>query len=114
MLHIVAWSAPLNIRQVSIFFSVYIFFQVWNQINARSLTPETHAFHRLFANPTFLVIVGLIAVGQILITNTPFLGAIFKVEPLGLIDWAVILVSTASVLVFAEAWRRWRLAAGKR
>ena len=114
MLHIVAWSAPLNIRQVSIFFSVYIFFQVWNQINARSLTPETHAFHRLFANPTFLVIAALIAVGQILITNTPFLGAIFKVEPLGLIDWAVILVSTASVLVFAEAWRRWRLAAGKR
>ena len=33
-------STELNIRQVSIFFTVYVFFQVWNQINCRSLTPD--------------------------------------------------------------------------
>src|SRR5262249_49374026 len=54
--------APLNVRQVSIFFSVYIFFQVWNQINSRALTPETSGLRRLFANPTFLLILATIAV----------------------------------------------------
>src|SRR5262249_4690952 len=35
----------LTTRQVSIFFSVYVFFQVWNQINCRSLTPDVSGFH---------------------------------------------------------------------
>jgi Ca2+-transporting ATPase len=105
---------PLNVRQVSIFFTVYIFFQVWNQINSRSLTPETSGFHRLFRNPVFLAIVGTIAVVQVLIVSVPFLGAIFKVEPLGVVDWLAILIGTASVLAFAEAWRRVRLAREKR
>src|SRR5581483_2573287 len=29
----------LTVRQVSIFFTLYVFFQVWNQINCRSLAP---------------------------------------------------------------------------
>ena len=32
--------APLSTRQVTIFFTTYVLFQVWNQINCRSLTPE--------------------------------------------------------------------------
>ena len=34
---------------------------------------------------------------------------VFRVEPLGLLDWALILVGTASVLLFAEVWRQVRL-----
>jgi Ca2+-transporting ATPase len=45
---------PLTIRQVTIFFTVYVFFQVWNQINCRSLTPDQSGLKRLFANPVFL------------------------------------------------------------
>ena len=101
--------APLNVRQVTIFFTVYIFFQVWNQINCRSLTPESSGFTHLFANPAFLVIAGLVAVGQLLIVSVPWLGAIFKTEPLGVVDWLLILAGTASVLVFAEVTRRMRL-----
>ena len=102
---------PLTIRQVSIFFAVYVFFQVWNQINSRSLAPEESGFARLFSNPTFLFIAGLIAVGQVALTSIPWLADVFKVEPLGVLDWLVIIASTASVLVFAEVWRRVRLAA---
>ena len=57
---------PLNIRQVSIFFTVYVFFQVWNQINARSLTPDMSGFSGLFKNRTFLAIAGTVAVVQAL------------------------------------------------
>jgi Ca2+-transporting ATPase len=99
----------LTVRQVSIFFAVYVFFQVWNQINCRSLTPENSGFYRLFDNPTFLTIVGIIAVGQVALTSIPPLAAVFKVQPLGWLDWVVIIAGTSSVLLFAEVWRRVRL-----
>jgi Ca2+-transporting ATPase len=101
----------LTVRQVSIFFAVYVFFQVWNQINCRSLDPRESGFYRLFSNPAFLTIASLIAVGQIALTSIPPLAAVFKVQPLGVIDWLCIIAGTASVLVFAEVWRRVRLQA---
>jgi Ca2+-transporting ATPase len=102
---------PLTVRQVTIFFTVYIFFQVWNQINCRSLVPEESGLRGLTRNPTFLMIAGTVAVVQALIVSVPFIGAVFKVEPLGLLDWVLILAGTASVLVFAAVARRIRLAA---
>ena len=105
------WSFdPLNIRQVSIFFTVYVFFQVWNQINCRSLTPDTSGLSGILNNPTFLTIAGTVAVVQVLIISTPGLGRIFQVEPLSVLDWVCILAGTASVLVFGEIARRIRLA----
>jgi Ca2+-transporting ATPase len=105
------WKFSVDIRQVSIFFTLYIFFQVWNEFNSRSLRPEVHAFSGIRNNPTFLMIVGLIAAVQVLIVSVPFVGAVFKVEPLGPLDWLVIVAGTASVLVFAEVVRRVRLVA---
>jgi Ca2+-transporting ATPase len=93
--------------QVSLFFSIYVFFQVWNQINARSLTPETSGFHRILANPTFLAIAAAVAIGQVLIVT--FGGTVFKVEPLGPLIWLAIIAFTSTVLIFAEIARRIRL-----
>jgi P-type Ca2+ transporter type 2C len=98
--------SPLTVRQVTIFFSVYVFFQVWNQINCRSLSPQESGFHRLFENPQFLMIASLTVVGQVAIVTLG--GMIFHVEPLGVVDWLVIAACTASVLVFAEVARRVR------
>jgi Ca2+-transporting ATPase len=95
--------APLNIRQVSIFFTVYVFFQVWNQINCRSLTPGRSGLAGLFRNPAFLTIASLTLLVQILIIT--FGGTVFKVEPLGLLDWLAIAAATASVLFFVELMR---------
>jgi Ca2+-transporting ATPase len=108
------WSKDfpeLTVRQVSIFFTVYVFFQVWNQINCRSLVPEASGFRGLRNNPTFLTIAGTVAVVQALIISVPYIGHVFKVEPLSVVDWLLILAGTASVLVFAEVMRRVRLAA---
>ena len=44
--------------------------------------------HRLFENPKFLAIASLTVVGQVLIVTLG--GEVFKVEPLGVIDWLVI------------------------
>jgi Ca2+-transporting ATPase len=95
----------LSVRQVSIFFSVYVFFQVWNQVNCRSLAPDESGLSGLGRNPAFLAIAGTVALVQVLIVSVPFLAGLFKVGPLGLVDWLGIVGATASVLVFAEAAR---------
>jgi Ca2+-transporting ATPase len=95
-------------RQVSLFFSIYVFFQVWNQINARSLTPDMGGFQRIFENPTFLAIAAIVAIGQIAIVT--FGGTVFKVEPLGVWDWLGVIGLTSIILVFAEIARQIRLA----
>jgi len=99
----------LTTRQVSIFFTVFVLFQVWNEINCRSLVPEISGLSGLFRNPVFLSIAGLIVLGQILIV-TFGCETVFKVEPLGVVDWLLIALGTSSVLVFAEAARRIRMA----
>jgi Ca2+-transporting ATPase len=94
----------LTVRQVSIFFTVYIFFQVWNEINCRSLVPDVSGLAGLTRNAVFLGIIGVIVVVQFLIVT--FAGGLFKVEPLGAVDWLAIVAATASVLVFREVARR--------
>ena len=93
----------LSVRQVALFFTVYVFFQVWNQINCRSLTPTVSGLWGLHRNPLFLAIASLTVIGQVLIIR--FGGRVFAVEPLAVLDWLVIAAATASVLVFAEVAR---------
>jgi Ca2+-transporting ATPase len=98
----------LTYWQVALFFSVYVFFQVWNEINCRSLSPEVSGFYRLFRNWVFLGIVGLIVVVQILIVSVG--GRIFEVAPLGPWTWLAVIVATSSVVLYAEVVRQIRLA----
>ncbi|AWM38602.1 Calcium-transporting ATPase [Gemmata obscuriglobus] len=96
----------LTLRQVTLFFSVYVFFQVWNQINCRSLDPGESGLRGLFANRQFLLIAALTVVGQVLIVT--FGGKVFNVAPLGVLDWLAVAAGTSSVLLFAEVARRVR------
>jgi P-type Ca2+ transporter type 2C len=99
-------NVELSTRNATIFFTVYVFFQVWNQINCRSLDPAVPGWRGLFKNPFFLVIASATVIGQVLIVN---LGAsTFAVEPLGWLDWLWITVGTSSVLLFAEVCRWFR------
>jgi Ca2+-transporting ATPase len=97
---------PLNVRQVSLFFTLYVLFQVWNMINCRSLTPAVSGLRGVWRNRAFLAIMGAIVVGQVLIVSVG--GPVFAVEPLRAMDWLVLGLATSSVLVFAEIVRRLR------
>jgi Ca2+-transporting ATPase len=101
-------QVEFTVYQVTLFFTIYVFFQVWNQINCRSLSPEVSGLRGLWRNPYFLVIASLTIIGQVLIVT--FGGAVFDVEPLRLSDWIAIAVATSSVLVFAEIARQVRKA----
>jgi Ca2+-transporting ATPase len=97
---------PLNVRQVSLFFTAYVLFQVWNMINCRSLTPAVSGLWGAWRNRAFLGIMAAIVVGQVAIVT--FGGQVFAVEPLGLWDWVSVGLATSSVLVFAELVRQVR------
>ncbi|MFO0864637.1 MAG: cation-translocating P-type ATPase [Gemmataceae bacterium] len=99
-------TVTFTVLQVTLFFTIYVFFQVWNQINCRSLTPEASGFAGLHRNPIFLSIAAAIAVGQFLIVT--FGGSVFKVQPLTALQWLAIIGGTATVLAFAEVIRRLR------
>jgi Ca2+-transporting ATPase len=89
-------------------FTTYVFFQVFNLFNARSLHLTRSPFDGLSKSPNFVGIVALIVVVQILVTT--FGGDIFRTEPLTLKMWALILGMTSTVLIFGEIARRIRLA----
>jgi Ca2+-transporting ATPase len=95
--------SPLNAHQVSIFFTTYVVFQVWNIINCRSLSAKESGLKGVFTNPAFIAIMVLILLGQMLIIQVG--GSVFKVQPLGVSDWFFILAATSVVLVKAEIFR---------
>jgi len=100
-----------TLRQATVFFTTYVFFQVWNQINCRSLTPRLSGLAGLHRNPLFLIITALTVAGQIAIVT--FGGRVFNVEPLSAYDWLAIAAATSTVLVFGEAVRWIRRRFGK-
>ncbi|MEY4788185.1 MAG: hypothetical protein RLZ61_403, partial [Planctomycetota bacterium] len=95
--------SPLNAHQVSIFFTTYVVFQVWNIINCRSLSAYESGLKGVFTNPTFLAVMLLILFGQVLIIQVG--GSVFKVTPLGILDWAVIVAATSVVIIKAEVFK---------
>ncbi len=97
----------LTLRQASIFFTVYVFFQVWNEINCRSLVPEDGPLDGLWRNPFLVTVAGVIVVVQVLVVT--YGGALFDVEPLDLATWSWIVVGTSSVLLFSELVRQVRV-----
>ena len=98
--------SPLNAHQVSIFFTTYVLFQVWNIINCRSLSASESGLKGVFTNPTFLAVMLLILFGQVLIIQVG--GSVFKVTPLAISDWAIILAATSVVIIKAEVFRFFR------
>ncbi len=94
-------------RQVSsVVFTSYVFMQVFNLFNARSVRPDRSAFAGLGASRTFWIVVAVITGVQVLLTQ--FGGSVFNTAPLPLIVWIRILLLGLSTLLIGEASRAWR------
>lgn len=92
----------LTAYELSLFFTLFVMLQFWNMFNARSFVTGRSAFH-LKNCRSFLFILFLILIGQILIVELG--GKMFSVTPLKIIDWVIIIVSSAGVLVLGELFR---------
>ncbi|MDR0355789.1 MAG: calcium-translocating P-type ATPase, PMCA-type [Deltaproteobacteria bacterium] len=92
-------------HNLSVFFTTFVFLQFWNLFNARMLGRVDSALSNLSASKFFLLIVGVIAIGQVLMTQ--FGGEAFRTEPLKVSEWLLIIIGTSPVLWIGEIVR-WR------
>ena len=98
------WKEPaLYNYQLTMLFTGFVMLQFWNLFNAR-VYGTNHSFLKgLFANKSFLLIMGIILVGQILAVE--FGGSVFRTVSLSMTDWLLIAAATCPVLIIGEVVR---------
>jgi Ca2+-transporting ATPase len=89
--------------ELSMFFTFFVMLQFWNLFNAKAFMSGQSAFSNILRAPGFLLIAGIILVGQYLITY--FGGEMFNVVPLTPVDFLLITAVTSVVLWFGEISR---------
>jgi Ca2+-transporting ATPase len=92
-----------GLRHLSIFFTSFVFVQFWNLFNARVLGQTRSALSGLKESRMFLLIIIVIAAGQIIMTQLG--GDMFRTMPLTFGEWVLIIVLTSPVLWAGEIAR---------
>ena len=87
----------------AIFFSIFVMFQFWNMFNAKAYGTKELACSKLKDAKWFLVILLVILVGQIVIVS--FGGGLFRVNPLSLNEWFMVIGGTSLVFIAGEVYR---------
>jgi Ca2+-transporting ATPase len=87
----------------SVIFTTYVFMQVFNLFNARSVRPDRSAFAGVRESRNFWMVLSLIVVVQILLTQ--FGGSAFGTAPLPLPIWLNVILVGLSALVLGEISR---------
>ena len=83
--------------ELSMFFSVFVFFQIWNLFNAKAFKSGHTAFFNIKESKVFFMVVVGIIIGQIAIVT--FGGKMFSVVPLPLENWAYIFATTSLIMI---------------
>ncbi|MBD3361976.1 calcium-translocating P-type ATPase, SERCA-type [Candidatus Woesearchaeota archaeon] len=89
-------------------FTTLMMFQMFNVLNQRSEDKSIFKIG-LFKNKWLWGAIGLSIALQLMIVYIPFFNSIFITVPLNLIDWLWIVLISASVLVFGEIVKFFRL-----
>lgn len=89
---------------MTIFFTTFVMLQFWNMFNAKAfMTGAESAFRHLSFKSGFILVALIILVGQLLIVS--FGGEMFRVVPLSLEHWLMIIAGTSIVLIAGEVNR---------
>ncbi len=96
-------GAELSLYELTLFFGIFVFLQFWNMFNAKAFFSGCSAFYQLGQCRNFLLIALIILLGQVLITT--FGGDMFRLMPLDLMTWLVLLLLTSPVLFIGELVR---------
>ena len=96
-------NGGIDAHELSLFFTIFVFMQFWNIFNARAFRTKQPALKSIGKCRGFLITLGIILVGQILIVS--FGGEMFNVTPLPLGDWLRIIGCTSLILWVGELER---------
>lgn len=113
MLLIVEWRIRLHVgaadfsvyrlKNLSMFFTVFVFLQFWNLLNVRAFGSSNFAFHKFFKCHGLMLVMLVILVGQVLIVE--FGGAMFRTFHLNFSVWIEMFLSTSLVYLIPETVR---------
>ncbi len=96
LMAILLWGRHgLTARELTAFFTFFVFLQFWNMFRVRAL--KSGSILSFADSRTFLAIALVILAGQILLVS--FGGALFEVVPLACRDWILLLASSAAVVL---------------
>ena len=90
----------INPHEMGIFFSVFVFLQFWNILNARAFATGKWAFNNIEDSKVFWAVAILIFVGQIALVQ--FASPLFNCAPLDLKTWIWIILGTSPVFIFGQ------------
>ncbi|MCD7793744.1 MAG: calcium-translocating P-type ATPase, PMCA-type [Alistipes sp.] len=96
-------AGGLTVRQLTLFFSTFVFLQFWNMFNAKGFETRHSVFTCLRGCREFFLILRAIAAGQVLIVE--FGGEVFRTEPLSWREWAAVIGCTSLLAFGGEAIR---------
>lgn len=96
-------GGELTAYELTIFFVFFVFLQFWNMFNAKAYCCGSSAFTGLLSARNFVFIAAVILLGQVGITT--FGGQMFRVVPLDMTSWVVLLLLTSPVLIIGELIR---------
>lgn len=99
------WGTP-SVEQLTIFFTIFVMMQFWNMFNAKAFEARHSSFTQMKGCEEFLMILGLILVGQVLIVQ--FGGEVFRCVPLGWQSWLAIIASTSLLAIGGDLVLRYR------
>lgn len=91
-------AGMLGSKLGSFIFNAFVFMQLFNEVNCRSISDDMNVFRGITRNKTFIGIFLLTVVLQFVIVT--FLGGIFHTSPLSPLQWAISVgLGTGSLLV---------------
>ena len=94
----------INPHEMGVFFSVFVFLQFWNMLNARSFATGKSAFNNMEDSKVFWTVAAVVFVGQILIVQ--FAGPLFNCSPLEWDTWLWIILGTLPVFLLGQLAQR--------
>lgn len=103
------WScggAELSVRQLTVFFSLFVFMQFWNMFNAKGFETRRCVFASWKGCREFFLILLAIGFGQFLIVR--FGGEVFRTVPLSLREWAFVVGASSLLALGGEVVRSLR------
>lgn len=92
-----------TIKELTLFFTFFVFLQIWNLLNVRALGTGRSAFHKLSTCKPLLGVMAIVFTGQFLIVQ--FGGKVFRTVPLNVYEWVTLLAVSSLVLWIGEIVR---------
>ncbi len=96
-------DGDMSVRDLTIFFTVFVLLQFWNLFNARVFGTTHSALSHLAKSYVLVGVAAVIFVGQYIIVQ--FGGEVFRTTPLDGKTWLILIAGTSPVLWIGELLR---------